>query len=178
MVTLDDLRRDLPNWPISILDDWLLYFAKEPELKWPPPEPLGDHRWSRILGGRPLSWWKLVTWKKEKVSCGLDGLCPKSRNIAVSTHNDIMIGKADDVEKRRYKMPMQYILEHGTFLYPLVAMKIPSGLLVLDGNHRMAAFYGLQLMPDEFFDKPNRKKATLDHDAWIGTHRDGEIPLT
>jgi hypothetical protein len=178
MLTVVDLKKDLPNWPLAILDDWLLYFANEPNLKWPPPEPLNEHRWSRILGGRPLSWWKNVTWKKEKVNCALDSLCPKSRNLTIETHNDVHLGRADDVEKRRYKMPMQYILEHGVFLNALVAMKIPSGLLVLDGYHRMAAFYGLQLLPDAFFEKPNRKKASLEQDAWIGVHRASEIPLT
>jgi hypothetical protein len=177
MLTVADIKKDLPNWPISILDDWLLYFAREPDLKWPPPEPLGSHRWSGILGGRPLSWWNNVTWKKEKANCGLDSLCPKSRDLTVATHNDVHRDLADDVEKRRYKMPMQYILEHGVFRNALVAMRIPSGLLVLDGHHRMAAFYGLQLMQDAFFDKPNRKRAPLEQDVWIGIHRDGEIPL-
>ena len=86
--------------------------------------------------------------------------------------------KQDEDEKRRYKMPMQHILENGLFLKPIVGMKRSDGLLVLDGHHRMAAHYGLQQMPDAFFEKPNRKKAALEQDAWIGNHNEGELPLT
>ena len=178
MVAITDIKKDLPNWPLTILDDWLLYFANEPDLKWPPPEPLGAHRWSRILGGRSIAWWNNVTWKKENVNCSLEALCPKSRNLTIATLDDVRLGRADDVEKRRYKMPMQYILEHGVFLNALVAMKIPSGLLILDGHHRMAALHGLQQMPDAFFDKPDRRRGSMEQSAWIGVHRSGEIPLT
>lgn len=176
MDNIDDLRRDLPNWPLAILDDWLKYFAREPDLGWPPPEPLGDHRWAGILGGKPLSWWHKVTWKKEKVDCDLAKLCQRSRQLTEMIHNDIHQGRATDVEKRRYKMPVQYLLEHGVFLNALVAMKTPTGMLVLDGYHRVAALYGLLLLPDVFFEKSNRKKPVMQQDAWIGTHSNGELP--
>jgi hypothetical protein len=178
MATIFDLKKDLPNWPLSILDDWLLYFANEPDLGWPPPEPLSTHRWSGILGGRPLSWWHCVTWKKENVDCGVSSLCKKSSDLTMATLNDVLLCTADETEKRRYRMPMQYVLEHGVFLYALVAMKTPNGLLVLDGYHRLAALQGLQQMPDPFFDKPNRVRPSVNQDAWVGTHRDGEFPLT
>jgi hypothetical protein len=78
-VTLADIKSDLPAWPDDVIDQWLHYFANEPDCGWPPPEPLGDHRWSRLLGGRPLSWWNNVTWKKETVKCELASLSPKAR---------------------------------------------------------------------------------------------------
>jgi hypothetical protein len=42
-------------------------------------EPLGNERWKGLLGGRPLSWWKKVSWKKEKIKCDLPSLTTKSR---------------------------------------------------------------------------------------------------
>jgi hypothetical protein len=178
MVTVVDIQKDLPDWPEGIIADWLLYFANEPDLKWPPPEPLGGHRWSLILGGRPLSWWKNVTWMKQAVKCDLRSLCPPSRGRVEGTHQDAHGGLADDVEVRRYRMPMQYILENGVFLKPIVGMNRPDGLLVLDGHQRMPAHHGLQQMADAFFEKPNRKKAALEQEAWIGTHKGSELPLT
>jgi hypothetical protein len=175
---IDDLRRDLPNWPLAILDDWLKYFAREPDLGWPPPEPLGNHRWARILGGRSLAWWYNVTWKKHSVDCDLAKLCPRSRHLTIMIHDDIHNRRADEVESRRYKMPLQYLLEHGVFLNALVAMNRPDGLLVLDGYHRMAALHGLRLLPEVFFEKPNRRRPALLQDAWIGVHPNGELPLT
>src|SRR6266536_866942 len=52
MVSVADIRKDLPAWPNDIVEQWLHYFANEPDCGWPPPEPLGDHRWGRLLGGR------------------------------------------------------------------------------------------------------------------------------
>src|SRR5260370_30167802 len=68
MVSVADIKSDLPGWPNEVVEEWLDYFANEPDLGWPPPEPLGGHRWSCILGGRPLSWWKKVSWKTETVT--------------------------------------------------------------------------------------------------------------
>jgi hypothetical protein len=56
MVTVEDVKKDLPDWPDDVVDQWLVYFANEPDGGWPPPNPLGDHRWRRLFRGRPLSW--------------------------------------------------------------------------------------------------------------------------
>jgi hypothetical protein len=178
MFTVADIQKDLPDWPTDVVDQWLLYFANEPDGGWSPPDPLGVHRWNGILGGRPLSWWKHVTWNRQTVSCGLASLSDKSRGIASATIADIGSRTADDATRRRYQNAMQYILEHGEFPGSVIAMQVPSGLQVLDGNHRMAAFCGLQVMSDAFFEKPNRKKASLEQEMWIGTHSAGEVPLT
>jgi hypothetical protein len=55
MVSLADIKKDLPEWPDDVIEQWLLYFANEPDCGWPPPEPLGAHRWAGLLGGKPLS---------------------------------------------------------------------------------------------------------------------------
>jgi hypothetical protein len=82
------------------------------------------------------------------------------------------------VTKRRYQNALQHILDHGVFPGAIVAMKSPGGLIILDGSHRMGAFCGVQLMPDAFFEKLNKKRPALEQEVWIGTHADGEVPLT
>ena len=57
-------------------------------------------------------------------------------------------------------------------------MRVSSGLSVLDGSHRMAAFYTLQMTPDAAFKKLNKQKAAVDQEAWIGTHSASEELLT
>jgi hypothetical protein len=178
MVTVADIQNDLAGWPDDVVGEWLHYFANEPDCGWPPPDPLGDHRWSRLLGGRPLSWWKNVTWNKETVSCDLAGLSDKSRGIAETMITEIGNRTADDVTRRRYQNAMQYILEHGVFPGSIVAMRVSSGMQVLDGNHRMGAFCGLQRLPDAFFERPNRMRAPLNQEVWIGNHSAGEVALT
>lgn len=79
MFSVANLKRDLPQWPDDVIEQWLLNFANEPDCGWPPPDPLGEHRWAALLGGRPLSWWQNVTWKNQKVRCDLNGLTSKAR---------------------------------------------------------------------------------------------------
>ena len=177
MVSVSDIQSDLPSWPDQVIGEWLHYFANEPDLGWPPPEPLGQHRWSAILGGRPLSWWKKVTWKKETVICNPAALSEKSRGIVMTMIAEIGNGEADAETKGRYQRALQYILDHGAFPGAIVAMKVPSGLSILDGSHRMGAFCGAQLMPDSFFEKLKKKRAPVEQEVWIGSHRDGEVPL-
>jgi hypothetical protein len=178
MVSVADIKKELPAWPDEIIDDWLLYFANEPDCGWPPPDPFDGHRWSGILGGRPISWWKNVTWEKCSVSCNLEHLAPKTREIASNMLDEIMRQTADDVTKRRYQQAFQHILETGGFFRPLVAMETPTELLVLDGNHRVTAFCGLQILPEAWYAKLNKKRPPLQQDAWVGSHTAGELPLS
>jgi hypothetical protein len=39
-----DIQKDLPNWPDTVIDPWLIEFANDPGMGWPPPQPYGDHR--------------------------------------------------------------------------------------------------------------------------------------
>jgi hypothetical protein len=66
MITVAGIQKDLPNWPADVIEPWLIEFANDPGMGWPPPEPYGDHRWGRLLGQRPLSWRRDVTWTLEK----------------------------------------------------------------------------------------------------------------
>ena len=49
MVTLADIKKDLPTWPDDVIEQWLLYLADREDTGWPPPNPLGDHSWAHIL---------------------------------------------------------------------------------------------------------------------------------
>ena len=100
-VSLADIKNNLPTWPDDVIEQWLYYFANEPDCGWPPPEPLGDRRGSRLLGGRPLSWWKDVTWEKEKVKCELASLSPKARADVADIVARMKSGKADAETKKR-----------------------------------------------------------------------------
>ena len=51
MVTVAEIQKDLPGWPDDVVEQWLHYFANEPDFGWPPPVPFMDHRWGLLLGG-------------------------------------------------------------------------------------------------------------------------------
>jgi hypothetical protein len=178
MVSIENIQKDLPGWPEDVIEQWLLYFANEPDCGWPPPEPLGDHRWGRILGGRPLSWWKNVTWKRQKVKCTLCALSKKARDDVTEIVAQMKSGTADASTKKRVAQPWLYLKDHATFPRALVTMNKPDGLSLIDGSHRMAAFCMVQELPKSEFDKINKRKAPLKQHVWIGAHSAGELPIT
>jgi hypothetical protein len=178
MVSVADIKKHLPTWPDDVIDQWLHFFANEKELGWPPPDPLGDYRWGGILGGQPLSWWRDVTWNKEVVNCSLAGLSRKSKAIVTEMINAVNNDTADESTRTRFNDAFRYILNAATFPKLVIAMKVSSGLNVLDGSHRMGAFCALQMMPDAKFEQLKVKKAVPDQEVWLGTHVRGEAPLT
>jgi hypothetical protein len=109
---------------------------------WPPAEPYGDHRWGKLLGQRPLSWWKSVTWTLEKIDCGLDGLTPKAKADAM---------EPSSTTKRRWDNLFRYVLNDGSFPVPPVVMRRREGLSPIDGSHRMAVLSALRLIPKAAF---------------------------
>lgn len=175
MVTVADIQKDLPGWPEDIIEQWLRYFANEPDCGWPPPEPLGDHRWGRLLGGRPLTWWKNVTWEKQKMKCELASLTPKAQADVADIVAQMKDGTAEAGTKRRVARPWIYLTDNGSFPRALVTMKIPGGRSLLDGSHRMAAFIMVQELDTAELEKLNKKKPALEQEVWVGAHRDGEV---
>jgi hypothetical protein len=178
MVSIADIQKDLPRWPEDVIEQWLLYFANEPDCGWPPPEPLGDHRWAELLGNRPLSWWKNVTWKKQKVRCDLAALTPKARADVTDLVAGMKSGALDASTKKRIAQPWLHIKDRATFPRALITMQKPDGLSLIDGTHRMAAFHMIQELPTAEFDKINKRKAPLKQHLWVGAHSDGEVPVT
>jgi hypothetical protein len=176
MVSVADIKKDLPDWPEDVIENWLHYFANEPDCGWPPPEQLGNHRWSGLLGGQPLSWWKNVTWKKEKVKCELASLSSKARADVASIVAQMKSGVADPSTKRRVARAWTYIKDNAVFPGALVTMRIPGGLSLLDGSHRMAAFNMVQELDSAQFEKINKKKPELEQEVWVGTHSGGQVP--
>jgi hypothetical protein len=176
-VSLADIKKDLPSWPDEVAELWLFWLAQRSDTGWPPPEPLGDHGWAAILGYRPLSWWREVTWKREKVKCGLPELCRATAAIAVDMLQKKAAKTLDEVTAARFKKASDYILQNRKFEMPPVAVRLPDGLSILDGNHRVTAFCGLQQTPDGFLEQYGFQKPIPEQELWIGTHSRGEVPL-
>ncbi len=127
MVEHADIKADLPNWPDDVLDQWLLKLANRgPDTGWPPPEDLEGHAWENILGRRPLSWWKNVTWQLQQSELTFAQLCVGTKRI-INGMIDAHVGNARNVyaganSKARVAAALRYISKHGTFRDSLVAM--------------------------------------------------------
>ena len=178
-VCVADIKRDLQHWPDEVIESWLFHLANrsDGDTGWPPPEPLGHRGWAPILGYRPLSWWREVSWKREKIDCTLPNLCKDTKAIVGQMHREKMDGSIDEATDRRFKRAGAYLMKNGTFEKPLIAMRLPDGLSIIDGNHRVSAFCGLQVVPAESLEQPGLNKPAPEQDLWIGTHSRGEVPL-
>jgi hypothetical protein len=176
MVSVADIQKDLPDWPDDVVEQWLHYFANEADCGWPPPDPVGDHRWHGLMGGKPLPWWKNVTWEKETVKCDLASLTAKAR----ADVNDIIVEMdaktASESTKKRVAQPWVYIRDNAVFPRTLVTMKKPDGLSLIDGTHRMAAFQMIQRLTDAQLAGLKMKRPALEQAVWIGAHIAGEVP--
>jgi hypothetical protein len=175
-VSVEDIKKDLPTWPDDVVEQWLHYFANEPKCGWPPPDPFGDSRWKGLLGGKPLSWWKEVTWEKKKVSCRLDDLAAKAKGDVsdiVSAWNN---GTADASTKKRVAQPWVHIKSNGVFPRALVTMQRTDGMSLIDGSHRMAAFVMFQGLTDAQLAQMNVQRPSLEQEVWQGVHAKGELP--
>ncbi len=144
---LEQLQSDLPNFPPEILSEWLLPFAKS--IGWPPSTnynaiPLG--RWEALLIGKPLSFWRRLSWKKVDRHISLHNLHKKSHEAI----NEIVLGAvAGQINlcsilipdlKVRFDKVIDYLSVHGIFPKPPSLIKCKNGLRIVDGNHRIAAY--------------------------------------
>lgn len=176
-VSLADIKNDLPRWPDEVIELWLLHLANRTDTGWPPPDPLGSHPWAYILGFRPLSWWREITWKREKVDCGLAKLCGATQAIVQRMFREKATGTIDEETAARFKRASDYILQNRVFEKPPIAIRLPDGLSILDGNHRATAFCGLQDAPDGLLEMRGLQKPIPQQELWIGSHIRGEVPL-
>lgn len=176
MITVADIQKDLSDWPAGVIEPWLIEFANDPGMGWPPPEPYGNHRWGRLLGQRPISWWRDVTWTLEKTDCGIDGLTPKAKADVMDIRKEMEGGKPDPATKRRWDNLFRYVLNDGSFPVSPVVMRRPEGLSPIDGTHRLAVLSGLRLLPEAAFAAKKLAKPSNEQDVWMGKHKDGELP--
>jgi Ribosomal protein L7/L12 dimerisation domain len=176
-VSLADIKSDLPLWPDEVIKLWLFYLANRSDTGWPPPDPLGNHSWAAILGFRSLPWWREVTWKRERTDCSFSNLCQGTKAIVARMMVEKANGTIDEETRMRFKKAADYILKNGGFKEPPIAMRLADGLSILDGNHRITAFCGLQEAPAEILEKRGLRKPAQEQELWIGTHSRGEVPL-
>lgn len=179
MITLQDIKADLPFWPDDVIDQWLLNFANQPEMGWPPSIPMTGHRWHLLLT-HPVSWWKNVTWAKETRDCSFDKLSIDARKTMNSMYKALIDGESNgfggDNSFARFQRQLKILVTTGEFERPPVLFSIASGLSPLDGNHRLFAHHIALRLSDNDLDKYSAKRPSEFQSVWIASHKDGEGP--
>jgi hypothetical protein len=179
MVSPLDIKSDFPNWPDDIIEQWLLKFANQPEMSWPPPDPMEGHRWE-ILITHPVAWWKDVTWTLETRDCRFDKLSVDGRKTMNGMFKALIEGEENgyggDDSPARFQRQLRILALTGKFERPPVLFPIDSGLSPLDGNHRLFALQTALQMSDEELAKYKVKRPPASQGVWIASHKNGENP--
>jgi hypothetical protein len=143
----NDIRRELPNFPESLIYHWLLPFAED--IGWPPvfnADPtMKIARWQSILK-KPLHYWCTVVWKLEYLRP--DQLTFTEKELR--DLHDMILGHAygqqtlltiflGESSKGRFFRQVGDLLKLGGFTEPPVIVNTGAQIHLVDGSHRMAA---------------------------------------
>lgn len=182
---LEQIKKDLPNFPDEVIKDWLEPYGRD--IGWPPTHD----RWLGILFAKDLDFWKNVQWKKRTLDLTNISFTATSGSIIIGLHDAAALGKQNiysDLEnsKGRHFRVLIHLLKHGTFPTPVCLLKEGDNYSVVDGNHRVTAFKSYWTLcelyrkdPPEFKDLAEtfKKKWNIEppvnfsaqHDVWVAT---------
>jgi hypothetical protein len=152
LIELADIKKDLPHWPDEVIEEWLIRLANRgPDTGWPLlPSPWETFAWKYILGGRPLSWWKEVTWKPEDSDLTLTHSAMPANGLSATC--SMGPSTASQTRFLRFRtvgsgfIDRQIPVREGTFPKPPLVIRKADGLSVLDGN-RVSALCFRRLAP-------------------------------
>ena len=168
-----------PLMPDSVFTIWLAPLIKNNG--WPftsLQQPTINTRWQHLLDGITLKSISLRKWARQEMPCSTDpfhhssiqtilGICAAhipgwSTNIPGLSADQVfhLITRLRGLKNGRafdsFHRSRAYIKVYGNMHTPAILLQERGGLLIVDGNHRLAALFSLQ-MPDK-----------LNIDAWIG----------
>ncbi len=142
------MQIDLPNFPTEVLSDWLLPYAKTEG--WPPSHGYNEppqKRWRYLLRNKPLSYWRSLSWEKIDRHISIHDLDIENKTTmvqmvlgAVKDHQNMFTMQIPNLKDRFFSV-VSYLREHGTIPKPPIIIKGTTGLSIIDGNHRMAAYF-------------------------------------
>jgi hypothetical protein len=166
MRLVECIALDLPNFPDDLIRYWLLPYAES--LGWPPfpkhRKDIGDS-WKYILTQKGLSYWASLVWRKERMAIQWDDLSPRSQysieGVTTKTNGFEVIANSH----QRIHRILVYFMKLGT--WPVAPALVCHNNLykVIDGNHRLAAFYIYKRTQQLFKISPLKKE----HEVWVAT---------
>ena len=165
----------LPNFPDDIIDQWLLPYATE--RGWPPQEVhgvlCGD--WRYLLGtSTNLAYWKNIFWRSESLDLQINDLDDSSKDSVLQIISsaiygiDTMMSRSICDLKERFDRIVSYFAKHGVFPAPPVLTRCNGKYKLMDGNHRIAAFFYCSGYIKRSPDRDVVLKTQIHQSYWIG----------
>ncbi len=142
------IQASLTNFPDEIIEHWLLPFAETEG--WPPVEIDGTltGRWRHLLGTQTnLDYWRNIEWKKEEIDLLPEDFNEASQKQVMQIIESAVFGIQNIMSlsirdlKDRFNSIVTYFAQHGVFPIPPVLVIENGKYKLLDGNHRVAAYF-------------------------------------
>src|SRR5687767_3921728 len=134
---------------------------------WPPildAQGFPTGRWGAILANRTLGFWRGVTWTQGRVDLYPASLTDECERMAADLRNAYFLGlphpqhiRIADSSARIHRL-VGIILATGRMPVPPILLITSSGFEVLDGFHRLAALFHVQI---------GGGKVEPLHDVWV-----------
>jgi hypothetical protein len=149
------IKKDFPNFPNEIINDWLLPYAKN--IGWPPT----NKRWENIFFGKSLQFWQSITWEQQNLN--LSKIIFSSKTIEIfedlkdAYFNNIenIYSRSNPSGKSRYQNALKYIIQQGQFPKPICVLLENDQYSIVDGNHRFIAWWVSCQLINEMNSKKN-----------------------
>jgi hypothetical protein len=144
----EKIKKDLPNFPDDVVEQFLLPYAKK--LGWPPENCKNDsnNRWKNILRSNDLAYWRQVGWNKEILKLSPHELLSKDYKIVVDlmrtnvqvqdTFYRIMLDS-----KERFDRICLHLKQESVYPRTVAIERIGGKYRILDGCHRLSAYFYL-----------------------------------
>ena len=136
------IKRDLPNFPDQVIEQWLDPLAETDG--WPPIAP----RWKHLLGETALDYWRGFSWHLREVAFESIGLALEAESRIAGLIGAYLHGAQNAYAlalgaegKKRFEFQFDYLTRHSQLILPPVLVESASGFQIMDGYHRIAAYY-------------------------------------
>lgn len=141
---LEIIKKDLPNFPDEIINVWLQPYAESDG--WPPD--MNTIRWTAVLFGKNVDFWKRVTWKKEIVNLREVSYCPQTIYTIQEMKAAYELGVKNSFKdlyeesgKQRHLNVLRFLCTNGHFPKPICLLRQNDNKYsVVDGYHRLVAW--------------------------------------
>lgn len=110
-------------------------------------DELPQGRWAAHLGYMPFDQFAALSWKYEELTIKADILNKPSRIVIEGLIRNHIFNERTEIEiyvansRERFLWHLSEIKRTGTICAPIVAVPTTQGFHILDGSHRLAAFF-------------------------------------
>lgn len=140
MALFENIKKDLPNFPDKIIQNWLLPIAND--YGWPPE----NQKWEGILLFKTVEFWQIKKWEKQYINLNKIIFSQDTNDILSGLYNVYIFDQDNSYSniengKLRFKNALSYLLENGNFPEPIYLLFNQNQYSIADGNHRFVAWY-------------------------------------